>query len=175
MKQIISERTRKNMNRWVAPVRFTVSLLFTAVLIMLCDIYGMSDLPYRSTFNLGADIVSMGVCTVLLYSLMQDKEGVSDYTRTFVLLISATSTVLFSDACCWLVDEEPALRELNIIVNVFNFLSAAFLIFYLLMYVFNALQLGGRVMNIAKTLMAVLLVPNSVGCLVNLFASLFQC
>ena len=173
MKQIISERTRKNMNRWVAPVRFTVSLLFTAVLIMLCDIYGMSDLPYRSTFNLGADIVSMGVCTVLLYSLMQDKEGVSDYTRTFVLLISATSTVLFSDACCWLVDEEPALRELNIIVNVFNFLSAAFLIFYLLMYVFNALQLGGRVMSIAKTLMAVLLVPNSVGCLVNLFVPLY--
>ena len=68
--------------RWVMPMCFIISLLLTVGSIVMCRIRGFSDMTGTQTFDLGADIVSLGVCTVLLYSLIQDKNNHSENTHT---------------------------------------------------------------------------------------------
>jgi len=68
--------------RWVMPMCFFISLLLTVGSIVMCRIRGFSDMTGAQTFDLGADIVSLGVCTVLLYSLIRDKNNHSENTRT---------------------------------------------------------------------------------------------
>ena len=106
-------------NKWVLPLCFLTSLLLTIMAIAICLVKGFSGMENTFTFSVGADVFSMLVCTVLLYSCIQDKEGASMHTRTFVLLIMMTNCVLFSDVCCWIVQGEQKLRTLNIIVNVY--------------------------------------------------------
>ncbi len=157
----------------VVPICFIISLLFTSSLIILFDTWGIDDLPFNMAFNLGGDLVSLGVCTVLLYSFLQDKEGQSHYTRTFVLLVTANAFVLFSDACCWLVDGTPELRLINIFVNAVNFSNAALLIFFLWRYLFTTLKLSGKFMMTANKLMFILLIPDIISCMANLFYPLY--
>ncbi|MBQ5330183.1 MAG: histidine kinase [Oscillospiraceae bacterium] len=152
---------------------FAVSLVFTIALIILMKYYGLHSLPFNMTFNLGADVISLGVCTVLLFSFMDDTEGQSDYTRKFVLLITATASVLFSDACCWLFEGRPHMRIYNIIANAVNFSNAALLICFFWRYIYTALKPKGRIMHIVHRLMVILLIPDIFFCLVNLFYPLY--
>ncbi len=163
----------KEIIKYVVPVCFIVSLLFTGILVILLDTWGIKSLPVNMTFNIGADLVSLGICTVLLFSFMLDKEGRSRYTYTFVLLISATSSVLFSDACCWLADGTPGLRIFNIAVNAVNFSNASLLIFFLWRYIYIALKLKGRLMEAADKVMLILLIPDIIICMLNLFVPVF--
>ena len=159
--------------RWVMPMSFVVALLSTAAVIALCRVKGFEGMSNTYTFNLGADIVSMAVCTVLLYSMAQDREGYSRHTRTFVLLISANCSVLFTDALCWIVQGDAALRTWNIIANVFNYTGSAVLIFFLWRYVSTALDIHGGFMNVANILMNILLVPTLIACLLNFFLPVY--
>ena len=159
--------------RWVMPLCFIISAIFTISIIVICRIKGFSGMSNTYTFNLGADIVSLAICTVLLYSIVQDKEGFSEHTRTFVLLISAAATVLFSDACCWLMQGEPNLRIWNILANLLNYISSILLIFFMFRYTVTALEIKGKFNDIATVLMNVLLIPTLISCLVNLFVPLY--
>ncbi|MBQ4364565.1 MAG: histidine kinase [Oscillospiraceae bacterium] len=150
-----------------------VSMIFTLALVIIYDSCGMSMLPYNMTFNLGADVISLGVCTVLLFSFIRDEDEHNRYTRTFVLLISATSSVLFSDACCWVLDGRPELRIYNIIANTMNFINAALLIFFLWRYLFTALKPAGKLVHMANKLMLIILIPEIISCFVNLFYPLY--
>ena len=126
-------------HKWIMPLCFVFSLVYTITSIAILRVRTFSGMPPTSVFNLGADIVSMAVCTVLLYSIAQDKEGYSEHTRTFALLISSTAFVLFTDAMCWIVQGVEQLAVWNLIVNVLNFTGSTMLIFFLWRYVFTAL------------------------------------
>ena len=80
-------------NKWVLPLCFLTSVTLTVLGIGICLIKGFSGMANTFSFSVGADIFSMLVCTVLLYSCIQDKEGASMHTRTFVLLIMMTNCV----------------------------------------------------------------------------------
>ena len=95
------------------PLCFVFSLVLTVAAIVICRIRGFSGMAGTSVFNLGADLVSMAVAAVLLYSMAQDREGFSDHTRTFALLITSTSFVLFTDICCWVVQGIKELEHLK--------------------------------------------------------------
>ena len=125
------------------------------------------------TFNLGADIISMAICTVLLFSLAQDKEGFSEHTRTFSLLISATSSVLFTDSCSWIVQGIKELAMWNMIVNVLNYIGSTLLIFFLFRYVFTALELKGKFADVSTLVMNILLIPTLLSCVANFFFPLY--
>ncbi len=155
------------------PLFFVVSLVFTVAAIVFWRIRGFDNMPATSVFNLGADIVSMAVATVLLYSIAQDREGFSEHTRTFALLISSTSFVLFTDICCWIVQGIKELATLNLVSNILNYTGSTLLIFFLWRYVFTALELGGKFGNIASIIMNVLLVPTLISCIINFWVPLY--
>ena len=175
MNSISAELDRRGTERkkYAYRICFAVSLFFTIALIVLMKHFRLYSLPFNMTFNLGADVVSLGVCTVLLFSFMQDEAGQGDYTRKFVLLITATASVLFSDACCWLVEGRPQMRIYNIIANTVNFTNAALLICFLWRYIYAALKPKWRIMHFVNRLMVILLIPDVFFCLLNLFAPLY--
>ncbi len=160
-------------HKWIMPLCFVISLAFTLAAIIMWRVRGFSDMADTSIFNLGADIVSLAVCTVLLFSLVQDKEGFSEHTRTFALLISSMSFVLFTDAGCWLVQGIRELAVWNMVSNVLNYTGSTMLIFFLWRYVFTALELSGRFGNTASVIMNILLVPTLIACVINVFYPLY--
>ena len=80
--------------KWILPMSFLLSLLFFIAAVVMCRLRGFSDMDPRFAFSLGADIISLSVCAVLLYSLGQDKNSSSEYMRTFALLIFSVSAEL---------------------------------------------------------------------------------
>ena len=159
--------------RWVMPLCFILSLTATLAVVFVCRIRGFSGMPNVYTFNIGADIVSLSICTVLLYSIIQDRDGYGEHTRTFVLLISGMSSVLVSDAFCWIVQGDPELRVVNIIANLLNYTSSITLIFFLFRYTITALEVRGKFATYATVLMNMLLIPALIACLINLFVPLY--
>lgn len=168
--QITNYWSRK---KWIMPLCFIISLVLTAAAIAMCIMRGFSNMAATSVFNLGADIVSMAVATVLLYSIAQDREGFSEHTRTFALLISSTSFVLFTDVFCWIVQGIKEFAAWNMTANLLNYIGSTFLIFFLWRYVFTALELHGKFGTISSVIMNVLLVPTIIAILVNLFYPLY--
>ena len=130
-------------------------------------------LDSSGVFSLSADIVSLCVCTVLLYTMAQDKKSMSEYTRTFALLITAEAGVLFSDAVWWLINGIKELRLCNIAVNVLNYLFTAILLFYFWRYAVNALKLKGKFRKTADRIMNILMVPTLISILANIFVPLY--
>ncbi len=159
--------------KWIMFPIFVLSLILTIASIVFCRIRGFSGMENAYSFNLGADVVSMAICTVLLYSLAQDRECYNEHTRTFALLISSTSFVLFTDACCWIVQGIKELRVWNITANVLNYSASLLLIFFLWKYVFTALELRGRFFDISSMIMNSLLLPAVAACLINIFVPLY--
>lgn len=159
--------------KWVIPFCFAMSLLFTFLTIIFFCIRGFDGMENTFTFTLGADIVSLCVCTVLLFSFMYDRRGFSEHTRTFVLLISATSAVLFSDACCWIVQGIRNLRIWNIIANLFNYTGAILLLYFLWRYISTALEVQGKYGRFVNILMNILLIPTLISCLINIWIPLY--
>lgn len=158
-----------NRHRWVMPMCFVLSLIFTVSIIAICLIRGFDGMAAGTLFSLGADIVSLAVCTVLLYSMVQSREAYSEYTRTFALLISATSAVLFSDAGWWLIEGIRELRVWNIIINVLSYNFTTLLIFFFWRYVVNALKIDGKFGRTANIIMNILLVPAVASNFANFF------
>ena len=151
------------------------SLINTIAIIAVCRIFGFSGMPNTYTFNIGADIVSLAICTVLLYSIIQDKECYGEHTRTFELLIFGMSFTLSSDAFFWLVQGVPELKLLNTVISVCHYTSTTVLIFFMFRYVMYELKLdkNGKFAVYASMIMNVLLIPVLLSCMVNLFYPLY--
>lgn len=162
-----------NRQRWVMPVCFVLSLVFSLGTIALCMARGFSGMSANTVFSLSADIVSLCVCTVLLYTMAQDKKSMSEYPRTFAMLITTEAGVLFSDAVWWLIDGIKELRICNMAVNILTYLFTTMLIFYFWRYAVNALRLNGRFRKTADMIMNVLIVPMLISIPVNLFVPLY--
>ena len=159
--------------KWIIPASFIASLVFSLTAIALCRVRGFDGMESYAVFNIGADIVSLCICTVLLYSLAQDKDGFSAYTVTFAMLIFFTAALLFSDAAWWVVEGISGLRLWNLLINVFRFIVTTMLIFYFWRYVVTALRLDGAYRRIADIIMNILLVPAVLACFANLFVPLY--
>ena len=159
--------------KWIIPASFIASLVFSLTAIALCRVRGFDGMESYAVFNIGADIVSLCICTVLLYSLAQDKDGFSAYTVTFAMLIFFTAALLFSDAAWWVVEGISGLRLWNLLINVFRFIVTTMLIFYFWRYVVTALRLDGAYRRIADIIMYVLLIPAVLACFANLFVPLY--
>ena len=160
-------------HKWSMPACFILSLAYTCGIVAMCCFRGFSGMQVTTGFSLGADVVSLAVCTALLYSIAQDKDGLSAYTRTFAWLIFMTASVLFTDASWWIVDGIKELRVWNVIINVLNFSVTTLLVFFFWRYVVTSLRLKGKFKRVANTIMNVLLIPSVAACLANLFFALY--
>ena len=158
---------------WILPACFYLSLTMTIASVVLCRVRGFAGMELTYTFSIGADLFSMVVGTVLLFSCVKNKDGIGEHTRTFILLITMTVSVLFSDILCWLVQGVPEMRVWNIVVNVINYTNAGLLIFFFWRYTRAALELDSPLMQAANIVMNILLVPTILACLVNFFYPLY--
>ena len=162
-----------NRHKWILPMSFLLSLVFMLVATVMCRIRGFSEMDPRFVFSLGADMISLSVCAVLLYSLGQDKNSSSEYMRTFALLIFSVSAVLFCNAAWIMVDGIPELWIWNLIICVFSFAVTTLLILFFWRYIVEALKLGGRFGMVANRIMNLLFIPSLVMCFVNFFYPLY--
>ena len=151
---------------------FLLSLLFFIAAVVMCRLRGFSDMDPRFAFSLGADMISLSVCAVLLYSLGQDKNSSSEYMRTFALLIFSVSAELFCNAAWIIADGIKELRIWNLIICVLSFAAATFLILFFWRYLAAALKLGGRLGRAANMIMNILFCQSMIMCLINFFYSL---
>ena len=159
--------------KWIIPASFIATLIFSLAAIVMCRIRGFGGMENYAVFNIGADIVSLCICTVLLYSLAQDEDSFSKYTVTFAMLIFFTSAVLFSDAAWWIIEGIRELRIWNLIINVFRYTVTTTLIFFFWQYVVTALRLDGTYRRVADRIMNILLIPTVLACFANLFFPLY--
>lgn len=159
--------------KWVMPLCFIMSLINVFLVILFLELRRFSGMDNYFTFTLGADIVSLFICSALLYSIIQDKNAVSRHTHDFMILISSVSTVLFTDACCWIVQGVESLRTWNIVANILNYIGCVFLVFFLWRYVSTALEVKGRFGNFATITMNILLAPALILCLINIFVPFY--
>ncbi|MBQ7431004.1 MAG: PP2C family protein-serine/threonine phosphatase [Butyrivibrio sp.] len=171
----ISKRIQEQMakRKWSSPACFVSSLVLTIFLIGVCKIRGFDGLPNTVTLSIGADVVSLMICTVLLYSCIRQSDHSAVYVRTFILLITLNAFVLFFDALAWLVEGIPYLRIVNLVDNVLLYASSATLIYLFWQYIRIALELDSPLMEGLNLVLNILFIPNILSCFVNLFYPLF--
>ena len=154
---------------WIVMACYYICLAMTIGAIIFLKVKGAGNLSKGTCLSLGADIVSMAISTVLLYSCKQDRNLDSNYTKIFVMLITMTSVLTYTDLASWLVQDAPELRTWNIIITTANYTSESILRYYFFRYVIAQLELEGRLVNIISGIMNYLMIPVLILNLANLF------
>ena len=158
---------------WVVPACFGLSCFLTLLAIVVLVLRGFDDMKTQWMFSIGADIFCMAICTMLCFSAtLNTKESNAD-TRAFVSLLTANAIALFLDELCWIVQGIPNLRVVNLITNVFFYMTGAILIYMFWEYIRRALKLTDRPMVMADWFVTGMLIPSLILCLVNFFYPLF--
>ena len=114
-------------------------------------------------------MVSLAICTTLLYSCKQDKDMSSGHTQIFVFLITMEACEIFTDMASWLVSGDPKLILWNKIFCVGNYVSATLLTFFFWRYVSTTLELEGKLVSALNLLMNLLIIPDIISSCVNFF------
>ena len=128
---------------WIVRACFYICLVMTLGGIVFLRFSGVANLSKGTCLSLGADIVAMAISTVLLYSCKQDRNLDSNYTKIFVMLITMTSVLTFTDLCSWLVQDDAGLRIWNVIITTANYTSESVLRYFFFRYVITQLELEG--------------------------------
>lgn len=154
---------------WIVRACFYICLAMTLGGIVFLRFSGVANLSKGTCLSLGADIVAMAISTVLLYSCKQDRNLDSNYTKIFVMLITMTSVLTFTDLASWLVQDAPELRTWNIIITTANYTSESVLRYFFFRYVIAQLELEGKLVNVITRIMNYLMIPVLILNLANLF------
>ncbi len=167
----ISDKVRFFLSRqkWLVNCCFYFCLILTIGSLISCRLDGTAALTKANCISIGADMVSLAICTTLLYSLKQDKEMSSGHTQIFVFLITMEACEIFTDMGSWLVSGDPELILLNKIFCVGNYVSATLLVFFFWRYVATTLDLEGKLVSILNLLMNLLIIPDIISSCVNFF------
>ena len=171
MAEIIQAKVYKN--KYVLFFGFILISLLAAAGILLCFLRGFDNMDPQWVFNLGVDILGIAICAVLYYSCLKDSSGIGDHTVLFIALLIANAAALFLDECAWIVQGVPSLRVWNRIVNAFFYANSSVIIYLFWRYVTNALDMENRVMYIANMVLNILLVPDLLLRLANIFVPIY--
>ena len=151
----------------VIPLGFGLVCLVSVLGILLPCLRTFDGMETAWTFNVGADVLGMGVCAVLLYSILRDKEDADENAVLFAALLSANAMALFLDEGAWLVQGVPELRTLNILDNALFYCNSAVIVYFFWRYITSALDMESPLMQLADRGLLVLLFPALLLCLVN--------
>ncbi len=107
----ISDNVRFFLSRqkWLVNGCFYFCLILTLGSLIFCRVDGTDELTNTNCISIGADMVSLAICTAMLYSCKQDKDMNSGHTQLFVFLITMEACEIFTDMASWLVSGEPDL------------------------------------------------------------------
>ena len=167
----ISDNVRFFLSRqkWLVNSCFYFCLVLTIGSLIFCRLDGADNLTQANCISIGADMVSLAICTTLLYSCKQDKDMNSGHTQIFVFLITMEACEIFTDMASWLVSGSPKLILWNKIFCVGNYVSATLLVFFFWRYVATTLELEGKLVSALNLLMNLLIIPDIISSCVNFF------
>ena len=165
--------SRLRSKSWLLPTGFAMLNLMAGASIALAFISGLERLQADWIFNLGADVLGIGVCAVLYYGCMKSEDSGDETTYLFVALLSTNGFALFLDECAWLVQGVASLRIWNLVVNVLFYANGIVLLYQFWRYIRSALALNGRWVQRASNVLQLALVPALLMCLINLFVPLY--
>ena len=173
VKKINNKKDDLGQQTWVVPLCFGLSCLLTVLAIVFLALRGFENMHLEWMFSIGADIFCMAVCTMLCFSAtLNAKDGNAD-TRAFVSLLTTNAIALFLDESSWIVQGIPQLRVINLIVNVFFYMTGVILIYMFWEYIRRALKLNDRPMVMADWFVTGMLFPSLLLCLLNFVHPLF--
>ena len=167
----VSDNVRFFLSRqkWLVKGCFYFCLVLTVGSLLFFRFDGAENLTKANCISIGADMVSLAICTVLLYSCKQDKDMNSGHTQIFVFLITMEACEIFTDMASWLVSGEPELIMWNKIFCVGNYVSATLLVFFFWRYVSTTLEIEGKLVAILNWLLNILIIPDVISSCVNFF------
>lgn len=173
--KINSKRDWLAAQQWIVPLCFGFSCFLTVAAIVLFSVRGFGGMEKAWIFSIGADIFCMAVCTMLCFSAILNPNRQSADTHVFVTLLTTNAFALFVDESCWLVQGIPALRTVNLIVNVLFYIMGSVLIYLFWKYISRALHLTDKAMRIADLFVTIMLYPSLILSLINfVFPVFFQ-
>ncbi len=167
----ISDNVRFFLSRqkWLVRGCFYFCLILTISSMLFFRIDGADDLTQANCISIGADMVSLAICTTLLYSCKQDKDMNSGHTQIFVFLITMEACEIFTDLASWLVSGDSEMIVWNMIFCVGNYYSATLLVFFFWRYVATTLELEGKLVAVLNWLMNILIIPDIICSSINFF------
>lgn len=152
---------------------FAVVLLLFAAIVALCILRGFSGMEYTWVFNIGADVVSMAVCAVLYFGCMMDTNDVNKNTALFNTLVLVNTFALFFDAAAWIVQGIAKYAFWNRLVNALLYASGTVVIYLFWHYVTETLEMESRRMIKVKKVLNLLLLPDVLIKLANVFYPIY--
>ena len=155
------------------PAAFIMICTLMIASLAICVLRGFENIEPEWAFSMGADIISLAICTVIFFSVIQGKNVFNEYSHIFILLLVTAAFQLFLDQCCWTVQSLPQFWTLNLIINVFYFANSLVMINLFWRYVSAALDMNSLIMRIADRFLNFLVIPFLILCFVNFFYPLY--
>ena len=116
----------EEMSWWIpASFAFSCGLLVTAIALLI--LRGFDGMDPRWTFSIGADIFCLAISVMLCFSCLLSRRSSNEQTKSFVVMLTMISFALFLDEGSWLVQGKPALRLVNVTVNVLFYMNGIIL------------------------------------------------
>ena len=168
-----SLRTRVYNSKWLMPLGFAVALFLFAASVVLCILRGFAGMESRWVFNIGTDIVSVAVCAVVYFGCMMDPSGVNENTALFSTLVLVNAFALFFDAASWILQGLASFAFWNRLANALLYANGTIVIYLFWCYVTNALEMDSRRLRILKKILNILLLPDVLIKLANVFTPVY--
>ena len=171
MKDFIKTKVCKSKKLMV--LGFVVALLLFVLTVILCIVRGFSEMETTWVFNVGTDAVSIAVCVVVYFGCMMDSNGPSENTALFNTLVLVNTFALFFDAISWLMQGLAAYAFWNRLVNALLYANGSVVIYLFWRYVTNTLGINSQRLRIVKKTLNVLLIPDVLIKLANIFLPIY--
>ena len=162
-------RTKVYNAKWLMPLGFAVSLLLFALSVLWCILRGFGGMETTWVFNIGTDIVSIAICAVIYCGCMMDSNGVSENSALFTTLVLVNAFALFFDVTSWVLQGVAALAFWGRVANALLYANGTVVIYLFWCYVTSTLEMESRRMKVVKTSMNILLLPDVLIKLANIF------
>ncbi len=125
---------------------FLGSLLFIAIIALgifqFAHVLPKGTLPVSSIINISADLSCMALGYVLFICSVIDKQKNEENLNIYLLLLFSCFNAAFLDEVCWIVDDKPAMIELNMAANTLYFMGAPVMAFLFWRYVVSYLEVA---------------------------------
>ena len=161
------------ISRRLMALGFVLTLLLFALMVILCIVRGFADMEPRWVFNVGTDVVSMAVCAVVYFGCMMDSNGLSENTSLFTTLVLVNDFALFFDAFAWVLQGLAPYAFWNRLVNALLYANGSAVIYLFWLYVTITLEMESRRLRIVKKVLGILLLPDVLIKLANLFLPIY--
>lgn len=119
--------------------------------------------------NTSMDLVGMIVGFVMLICCYNDYQQVGIDQKYYRCLLEATILGLFADLTCWIVNEQPGLWQINLLINTIFFMTSPITVYFFWKYVTQLVNSQDSLIDKIERWVRALVIPLIVFCIPNVF------